>query len=317
MIETIKQEVIDHQVAINIAKTTGDTVMIGGAVLAIFTFGTSALVAGAIGSAINVAAGINDWYKTSVHSKDIMMALTHLTEFRSDFKDTFMAFQGFAQSISVANGIKIAPYMAIMKNLSTFGTLTRGTVQALLAGKSTINFFQALKNGESAANWAARFQNSSDLIAISIKVGAEFAPKQMLANSITFERSASFFCENSLGRSVGFVSPLMHVLGPILTIGDIIHMWVTQDPNVKNCDDQIKNIDIVIPQIKNYATSIKPYKKEDLVRVLEIAQGKKSRRLGKVSKKSLRNLKKILTYQKYLVPCETNRCKRLRLAMKD
>jgi len=192
IIGLIKKELETHQLQTRIAKTTGNTVMIAGAVGAIFSFGISAIVAGAVGGAISVGTDIADWVVTSKQSNKIKQATTDLKEYQFDFVETYTAFQNFTTSMSKKMGVDIGTFMGVMSNIKRLGSDAYKAYSTFKGFQATHAMFEALKSGKSIEHVGTAFSNAADMSMLVNRVGINLGKEVS-----TFTKVGVWFGENT------------------------------------------------------------------------------------------------------------------------
>lgn len=248
IIQMIKKELQDHQLRVNIAKTTGDTIMIAGAVGAFFSFGISAIVAGAVGGSIAIGTDIADWVTTNAKGHEIQRAVASLKEYQYDFQESFTAFQQFCNSASKTMGVDVSLFMAVMNNVKRLGLDVYKAYTTFRGFEATYAMFQSFKTGQSIESIGIRFTNAADMTMMVNRVGMNLGKEVG-----TMTKVGVWF-----GETTAKVSTFLGAIAPLLNIADIIVTWMSTNPQIKEADAQIANIDKILPMVKDYRDTINP-----------------------------------------------------------
>jgi len=242
------EEIKSHNLSKRIAKTTGNAVMITGAILGIFTFGASAIVAGAIGGAIAVGTDIADWIISGDFKEKIARATQDMTEFQEAFRQHVEQFNGFVD-ISVKRLDTDVPYfMALMKGLKRAGQNGHKLYTVCQGIDNTRKIIQFIRQGKSLA-WAARgVINAADLSACVARVGMN------LGKDVgTFTKYSTIIGEKTSG-----VCKFLSKIAPLLNVVDIIVTWTTTSPVQKECEDQLNIVRDNYPKVRDFIDGINP-----------------------------------------------------------
>merc|ERR1711935_512714 len=277
MISQIKEGLLDHQLRTRIAKTTGNTIMIAGAIGALFTFGVTAIVAGAVGGAITVGTDITDWVVTDQKGKAIQGAMTEMNEFQYDFQQKYTAMQEFTASMSKKFNVDVPMFMGIMNNVKRAASDAKTMYTTFKGFQETYAMFQALRTGQSIEHVGVVFTNAADMTMMVNRVGMNLGKEVG-----TFTKFGVW-----AGEATGKLTSFLGKIAPIFNVVDIILTWVTVNPKITECDTVLKNLDEAIPELQEFAKTIAPVGERRLVRALSMLP-------GQTSKNTMRRLKAIL-----------------------
>jgi hypothetical protein len=274
----IKGELESHQLKTRIAKTTGSTILIAGAIGAWFTFGVAAVIAGAVGGAIGLGTDITEWVVSDQHNTKIQSAMNDMKEFQFDFQTKYDSMQKFTMTMSKKFDVDVPMFMGIMKSIPRVPSHLEKLYSTFKSFDQTFAMFQALKSGKSIQHVGTAFTNGP---------GMQMMVGQLRINLGTQAAINPRF-ESWMGMAGGNLQTFIPAVGPIMKIVEIIMTWIKENPTIDHAQKAIDQLNEGIPQLEGFAKDIKPVGKRNLIRALNMAP-------EMVSQKTMRRLKIVLT----------------------